>query len=503
LKPMGTITKYFPFIDEETKSILNSLMDESDNYYEFVQRLCETAIENEVPINLAYLAAVQAWWCRMSGTLQLIGERYNDIPWIKPWLHIVDSGERDQVLAHDIVIKYIDSTLEHPVDDWIEIDLHILHAFFHHPFGEVISLLEPIEKVKGLINENQHLDCYESITYAFEAIAKWREGEMMEALEGLQKGKTLAKSHDDELYLYMNMLQEGDLLKNVNVKEASVVFEDLYELVENLQVPAFFTEILNDASLLYETMGEFDLAISCHEEMMKILDVGDRRISDTTFIILGRTYATLGDGEKSLEWINRGIEQNAPFESAMMLLYKAWALALVDRVDDAEQTLERGYELVIKTGLERLLGSYYHISGVVESRKGDLLAGLDFLEKAFTIANLRAIRHQKNRILLDLARTENLIATQSKEGAKIAAPGKWLSTLEDYACSCNLPGIRMYAALLKSDFYQNNGQLKDALATLQDALTITDSLGVQTLRRKINSRISEVAQLIREEVRAS
>ncbi|MHA2386478.1 MAG: hypothetical protein ACXAEE_09750, partial [Candidatus Thorarchaeota archaeon] len=77
-----------------------------------------------------------------------------------------------------------------------------------------------------------------------------------------------------------------------------------------------------------ETMGEFDLTISCHHEMMKILDGSDRRISDTTFMILGRTYSTLGDGEKSLEWINRGIEDSGQFESAPLLLYRAWALAL-------------------------------------------------------------------------------------------------------------------------------------------------------------------------------
>jgi hypothetical protein len=47
MKPMGTITKYYPFIDEETKSILNSLMEESSSYFDFVQRLCDVVLENE------------------------------------------------------------------------------------------------------------------------------------------------------------------------------------------------------------------------------------------------------------------------------------------------------------------------------------------------------------------------------------------------------------------------------------------------------------------------
>ncbi len=496
MEPLGTITKYYPFIDEETKSILDALMDESSSYYDFVQRLCEFTLNNEVPVNLAYLATVQAWWCRMRGTVKLLVERHGDSPFIMPWMHVIDSGERDQALSHDTVVEYIEKSIECSVDDWIEADLHILHAFLHHPFGEVISLFEPLDKVKGMIDTNPRLGCFESVLYAFEAIAKTREGNIKDALEVLKKGKSLAELHGDALYMYMNLLQEGIILTFVNVHEAASVFEDLYELVQDLQVPALVTEILNDSSLVYETTGEFDLTISCHHEIMKIL--GDRRLSDTNFIILSRTYATLGDGQQSLDWINKGIENNAQFESVQMLLYKAWALALVNRIDEADLTLETAYPLVIKTGLERHLGNYYHISGVIELRKGNYLTALDLIEKSWEIANQYPRGTNQNRVLLDLARVENLIATQSKDSTKVTVPGKWLSALEKYAVDRNLPGIKMYAAILKSEFYQNHEQLKDALVTLQDALIITDSLGVATLRKKINDRIRELNQLIKE-----
>ncbi|MBY8998399.1 MAG: hypothetical protein KGD60_11765 [Candidatus Thorarchaeota archaeon] len=45
---------------------------------------------------------------------------------------------------------------------------------------------------------------------------------------------------------------------------------------------------------------------------------------------------------------------------------------------------------------------------------------------------------------------------------------------------------------------QKHGQLKDAQATLLDALNITDSLGVATLRKKIKERVCELNQLLRE-----
>ncbi len=76
MKPMGTITKYYPFIDEETKSILNSLMDESSSYYDFVLRLSNMILANEVPVDLVFIAAVQVWWCRTHETMSQIQEKY-------------------------------------------------------------------------------------------------------------------------------------------------------------------------------------------------------------------------------------------------------------------------------------------------------------------------------------------------------------------------------------------------------------------------------------------
>jgi len=91
-----------------------------------------------------------------------------------------------------------------------------------------------------------------------------------------------------------------------------------------------------------------------------------------------------------------------------------------------------------------------------------------------------------------------LIDNQSIDKTKVVVPGKWLSKLETHAMEHDLSGIRMYAALLKSEFYLNRGQLKDAHAILVDALNITDSLGVKTLKKKINGKIRELNQLLRE-----
>jgi tetratricopeptide (TPR) repeat protein len=495
MKPMGTITKYYPFIDEETKSILNSLMKDSSSYYDFVQKMYDVVLTNDVPIKLAYIAAVQAWWCRTEKSMKLIQERYNEISWIRPWGYYHGSMERDQLQQHEALVDSIDKALDGFHEEWIKTELHLLHAFFHHPFGAVESLLEPLEKAKALIDANPQLKCFESLTYAFQGLAKAREGDMKGSLSDLKRGRDLAEAYDDSLYKYENMLQEGNLLRRLSrFQNATSVFEDLYDLVQDLDVPYFECEVLNDYAILFEANGEFDLAISSHFEVLKIM--GDLRQFDTSWILLARNYATLGDGHQALEWINRGLESCGPLDTPTMYSVKAWALALLDRIEEAEETLEIAHSLTIKSGLEVHLQNHYHFSGVVDLKKGNLLDALGLFEKAWEIAGRSLIVTAKNRVLLDLARVEILIDSQPKDRTIVAVPGKWLSKLETHAMERGLPGIRMYAALLKSEFYQKHGQYKDALGTLHEGLKITDSLGVETLRKRINARIREVEQLI-------
>jgi hypothetical protein len=77
-------------------------------------------------------------------------------------------------------------------------------------------------------------------------------------------------------------------------------------------------------------------------------------------------------------------------------------------------------------------------------------------------------------------------------------PGRWLSRLETHAETRGLPGAAMQAALLRSELYENQSHIRDARETLQQALDITDSLGVRTIRRMIINRIMKLDRLLQE-----
>lgn len=499
MEPLGTITKYYPFIDEESKSILGSLMEQASSYNDFVLRLSETVVNSDVTLNLVFIAALQAWWTRTEESMKSIQDKFRDNPCIRPWGYIHTSSMSDQVRSHDYVVTAIDKALETSLTDWMEVELHLLHSFFHYPsFGDLPSLLEPLEKAKDLIDSNSLLICFEPLILFFEGQLKDREGSRKDSIPIHRRGLELAKTSDDYLYMYLNFEPLANNTMYFDVQESQDLLQEMYDLAEDLEVPYMIAEVLFDSAIAFDFAGEYDLAISSHNESSKILYGGD-----TVWLALSRIYATLGDGQRALEWADRAFDEVGHLEYPLLYLRKAWALALLKRLDEAEHNLDTAHSLILKTGQEMKLGLYYHVAGVIELCRDDHLAAMDFLEKSHEIMERYTIGIYQNSILLDLARVEVLLAEQLKSNTQSVTPGKWLSTLEKYALDHKLPGIRMQVALLKSEFYKNQGQLKDAYGTLLEALNITDSPGVTTLKKRITAKIQEIEEHLQDEEIAS
>jgi tetratricopeptide (TPR) repeat protein len=367
--------------------------------------------------------------------------------------------------------------------------------------GPIPSLLEPVEKARELMAANHLLRCFEAQAYAYDGWSKRVEGDIDSSIATYKRGLELAESHDESLHRYMNLGGLGDALKDVSIKEAAARFEESYSVVQDLEVPYLESEVLHDSGLVFEVAGEYDLAMAAYLESLKAWKFNER--GDYQSLPLIRVYVLMGNSLRALEMIDRYCEYVEPIETIIVPLLKAWALALTDKLGDAERTLETAYSMMIKSGFEQILGDYYHISGVIELRKGNFLDAIGTIEKAWKIAERKPSGLNQNRALLDLARAEILLDKQSIDSTKVVAPGKWLCKLEDFAVQRELPGIRIQAALLKSELYQNHGQLKDAHAVLVDALDTTDSKGVATLRKRITSRIQEIDHLLREKELAS
>ena len=125
LQAIGTITRYFPFIQDETKEVLEDFMSKASDYYDFTQKLCEFVLENDSPIMVVYFAIHHAILNYEFKLVNQIGEKYDSHPLLEPNLHfaaVYQGSFGDTKKVRELADKIIASQPE----KWIELEMQFL-----------------------------------------------------------------------------------------------------------------------------------------------------------------------------------------------------------------------------------------------------------------------------------------------------------------------------------------------------------------------------------------
>ncbi|MHA2386476.1 MAG: hypothetical protein ACXAEE_09740 [Candidatus Thorarchaeota archaeon] len=493
MEPLGTITKYYKFVNDEVQFQLGKVMKESSNYNDFVHRLANVVLENEASDDLVYIAAAQRWYSWEMNLINSILDKYNSLATIQPWRYCWGTHESLEFENCQVILKSLDSALKPPTDNWMATELLLAHAFNLYRRPEATNLLS---KAKELLSRQSDLSCFKPLEYIAEGMMVFGDGKVSDASASCRKGYELARANDDAVYEFLSILSLGDLSKNKSPNESLDLFEQAYEIAQVLEVPVFAGEALQSVGLVYEIRGEYDLAISSQLECLKEVGMFG---SEIVFAILSRLYAALGLGQESLEWANRTLEDK---EFDLGYLRKARALIILDRLDEAEALLEIAGRKVLQAGYETHLARYHFVSGLLDMARGEFANAMGTLEQAYEILYPLERLVYLNEILLALATVELALILKSQNNDEVMS-GKWLSNLENRARTFDMPGVAMQAALFRSEIFKSQGQLKDARETLQRVLELSESPGVKTLRKRITTQIQEIERLIHDEGMAS
>ncbi|MFW9767887.1 MAG: tetratricopeptide repeat protein [Candidatus Thorarchaeota archaeon] len=494
MKLMGTITKYYPFIGEETQRILDTVMAKSSSYFDLVRQLSTTVLEDEVPNDLVYITTTLTWLIREQKLINEITKKYGDLACIRPWKTSSNSLLFTQRNEYQKIKEALDELHNSSISDWM-----IVEQILNH----IVTLQMPLESIRylslaeGMISQESNLKCFDPLVQLGYGHFSWFSGNSSNAATHIQRGLELARDYDDAVYEYFGLLLSANFKKQQNYREGLDIFEQAYSIVQNLDVPFFVAEILNDSSTAYEIGGEYDLAISSQIQGMNSFD-GDVGI-EICYVILSRLYANLGEGHHALEWADRALNMSS-YDYGHLV--KARALVVLNRLEEAEKFLDIAYRKTLETGYDIPLSRYHLTSGLFEMARGELLAARGSLEQAYDIASQIQGLLTLNEILIALAQVELALLKES-ESTDEAISGKWLKILEIHARTYDLPGIAIQASMIRSERFQIQGQLKDAHETLQQALKISESPGVNTLRKRISIRISEIKRLMHDEELAS
>ncbi len=496
MEPLGTITKYYPFLEREIQSTLDSLMKESSNYYDLVCRLAEHVLDNDVHQHLAHIAAAQAFWAHATEMLQAISKKYHGTPYIRIWG--LSRGAKWMQFGADVPRRdfesEVDRVVEQSDEDWIVAEVYLSYAFHLMP-SPVHETLESLDKVRVLIAENAHLRCFDALVCAIEGFVRGREPCPEEAIETLMRGLSIARESGDVLSELLAISFLAATKRNSDIIESGQLFEEAYALASDIGAPYIIAEVLNSASMVYETTGQLDLAIACQLEGLQAYSDGNDVVPH---IILSRLYAKLGDGKRALEHINIAAIRKGDGAGCYFYLQRAYALILMDRLEEADDDIATAYSKLVRNDLEYDLAAYYRICGICEKAKGNLLNALDYLERAFEIDERLPRFFWGIETLFSLADVELSIELLSEHIDEAYPSGPWTTRLETQLRVHNFPGLLMRFALLKADFYQQTGQYLDARQVLSDALQLSDSDGARTFRFRIVEKINELNQLIKQ-----
>jgi tetratricopeptide (TPR) repeat protein len=478
---------YYPFLSHETKRIVEGLVEDALNYYDFVQKLVEVAEDYPIDSNLALFAIDQS--LEYPNTWMMMKERCKESVLTKPmifWkLDTYDPLDKDQLDELKIAMEQAVSAKP---DDWLLLNLYI---------GAGAMSPEPIRSVyfdlaKTLFERNQDLQRFMPFIYNVEGYNLRIQGDVEGAIRVWEKSFKIANEYDNILSAAGALVSKANTIKDIDVRKALELYDEVYSMLTNrlTEFDAIRMVALGTA-LCYEALGEYDIALSLLFKDFEVKSLTSDDVQTTPATIVSRIYCTLEMPEQALEWLRAKTELHR-LEESMLHSSASRALILQGQLDDAARHLASAHNSATKSGDDQLMGDYLYTKGLYELAVGDLNNAETTLEQALKLVYPQ-FQIQVNLGLLALTRCEILKGLNASTFVSDNDySGPWMKRLEKHAKEKGYPGIQMQHALLKASYQTQIDEHEMARQTLEDALAISDSPGVKTLRTKIGQKLEEL-----------
>ncbi|MHA1963506.1 MAG: hypothetical protein ACXACG_04850 [Candidatus Thorarchaeota archaeon] len=448
MKPIGTITCYFPFIDEDTKNVLESTMLEASDYYDFVHRLCDLVLNTDSPIMVVYFAIHHSILALDYKLIDMIREKYGDHQILGPNLFF-SSAYQGTIEDIKKVHELADSILATEPEDWISLEMNFIkfEADMRN-YPTIMYETSTIDRIRELIDREPNFGFYEVILDDYLSIRAHADGDFPGRIRCINRGLRIAEKFDDRLRKAHLLIRKATITKDHDREESRTLLEQAYQIVDSsLGIPANFAEIIDRMSELDAIRGEFDSAI---RRCLQVVTIRERAGLDTgnASLFLSTLYNVTGEPESGFEW---GCMAENQFKSRPQFINRAilnqiWSLILLNRLTEAQVLIDTSRESILKSGDERQLAWLHFVTGIMELEQGDLSLASSSIEQALRIYEQQGWAYHIQLLFLHhLAKIE----VYSCNGKEVVSPS--LAILEDKALSDDLPGILGQVLLLKAD----------------------------------------------------
>ena len=477
MEPLGTITQYFPFIDDDTKNVLGGIMEEAKDYHDFVHRLGELVLKTDSPIMVVYFAIHHCILAMEYKLIDMIREKFGDKHLILCPNLFMSSAYQGTVEDIAVVHEMADAILASEPEDWIALEMNFMkfEADMRN-YPTTVYKTSTMERIRELIDSNPDFGFYEIILNDYLAHRAHHDGDTEGRLRCINEGLRIAKKFDDQLRVAHLLTYRASFFKG---KEARAILEQAYDIVDSiLGVPADFANIIHYLSILDSNKGDFDNAIKRSLQSVSIRERAGLN-SGNSSMLLSITHNIINEPESGLEWALMAEDQ---FKSRQYMINRGilaqiWSLTLLKRLPEAEILLNTTRESVLKSGDEFQLALLHFVTGIWEMHQGNFTLAASSIEQALTIYEQYSWSYYIHLMFLHhLAKIE----VYSSDTTDAISPS--LAILEEKAMTEDLTGVLGQVLLLKADIAIRNNDDSNLREIIQQLQLLIEKEKLQFLK---------------------
>ncbi|MGY5860257.1 MAG: tetratricopeptide repeat protein [Candidatus Thorarchaeota archaeon] len=467
-------------------------MDEAKDYGDFAEILCNrvcTESTTSLAIYFAYFFAYNQGNFYLIDRLHEAG-KYTVLA--KPMRLIVQARRGIPADWNDFQ-KTLSESLEITENDWIACHIYVVWRRLAEPmYTESSTDSGTLSILESKIESDSEFSFFRSDLLRLKARKLGKERSINDALKMYNLAIIQAKKHDNLLFLSLLLAEKANLVKRTNVDEALSILELQREVVEELGYAEGIG--LNHHHLGHIAMarGEFDLALhhqKRHLEIRSKLGHTDGYLP----ALVAQLYNMMGDGNSALEMVTSTGQQTSRWNILMVLIQEAWAMVHLDRIDEAETSISKAKELVLKSDDEVRLGLTYFVEGVIEKYRRDFISASYTLETALRIFERYYSHAYLNMTLIHLTDIEIESFSFATQKGKLGSSGSWMDKLLDHVTKNDLPGTKAQSEILRAKFLFKQGQAGQSKKIIKGVLKTAKSPNMQYLENLIKMTIPELS----------
>jgi tetratricopeptide (TPR) repeat protein len=495
MKPLGIITMCFPHVDDETRDILQSVMEAAENFGDFTERLCQKVSSDSTTMLAEYFACYFAAKISNFNVLDTF-EQAGKIPALAEPLSLFLGifKERRQMVSWDEMKQSILRALKAAPNDWIATHLYVKWRYFSELFYRECDLdVKPIETLTKRVNENRDLEYFKSYLLRIQGIKLAREANFQKSIEAHNQALVLARKHDDQIMVADQLLTLANFVKHTDLKRAIDLLLSSKELSERLNYRDTYGRVHHELGHIMGIRGELDAAI---EYQLQYRQIQEARSSSTAGLdsIIAFYYNYSGDGEKALEFAETAIET---MDSGLKLVsyahaQKAWALINLGRIEEAKYEVEQSKRLAMKSGVVIYLIVSQIAEGILDKAENHYDSAVQAFEYVLRSLEQDPLPLWQNICLLNLVEIE--IERLSKESidTNTDSSGPWMERLDEHVEKTDLPGIAARSLILKAKLRQKQGRHDEVRGLLKEVMKAAGSPSMRYLKDIVMSSFPDV-----------